>query len=480
MTLSSNAIAWLEARKLDPEIASAYGVESFMNRSGDEHIGFAYILNHDHVNTKRRSLTEKRFWMDEGGTLCLWNANCLNDLGLANTAPLIVTEGEADALVAIQCGFPNTVSIPNGAPAADAGEADKRYDWLAIHAEGLKAQREIILATDNDGPGHRLRRDLEMRLGRERCRWLRYPKGTKDLNDLLCSYGQDAVVTAITTAPWAKVDGLYQLDELPPEPEHDIMATGMPGMDRLWKIRVGEITVVSGPPNVGKTEWICNLACSMAAKHQMRVVLGSFEDQPRTTLVPRLAKWRMNQDEFFGMAPSRPEADQWIQDRFLFVVPDHTGDEQADIFWLIERLKVAVIRHEARLVIVDPWNEIEHDKPDFMPMTDYIGQALRSLKQFARNHDCHLVIVAHPSKGVIHKIDKNEPMSAYDIADSAHWVNKPDAILILHRDPETNITTVFARKIRFQPQIGRPGAAHMRLNSELGRFEAAPAPDELD
>jgi twinkle protein len=43
--------------------------------------------------------------------------------------------------------------------------------------------REIILATDGDGPGVNLMNDLAIRLGKARCKFVRYPKETKDFNE---------------------------------------------------------------------------------------------------------------------------------------------------------------------------------------------------------------------------------------------------------------------------------------------------------
>ncbi len=477
MPLTTNAMAWLEARNLDPEIATRYGVESYTTRSG-EAIGFSYMLAGEHVNTKFRALGAKEFWMAPEGMLCLWNAPTLEDHTLRRSTPLIVTEGEIDALTAIQCGFPHVVSVPNGAPASDGGEAGKRYAWLDIHGR-LMDHREIILAVDGDDAGARLRRDLEIRFGRSRCRWVQYPEGCKDLNDALQAHGADEVVRLLTTAPWCKIDGLYRLEDLPPEPDHEVMRTGMPQLDPHYKIRVGELTVISGIPNSGKTEWACALACSMAMKHGLRVAIGSFEDHARSSLVPRLTRWHRGVNATLGTLGDRHAAERWVGERFAFIVPDPDSEEPSDIRWLIERCKAAVIRHEARLVVVDPWNEIEHDKPDGMPLTEYIGHALRALKRFARNYDVHLIVVAHPSKAVAQKARDGQGMTAYDIADSAHWVNKPDAIIIIERDGDSSLTAVRVKKIRFQRDIGRPGTVHMAFNSELGRFEAAAAPEEI-
>ena len=71
------------------------------------------------------------------------------------------------------------------------------------------------------------------------------------------------------------------------------------------------------------------------------------------------------------------------QQNFLFVVPGE--DDDVTLEWLVERLSSAVVRHGVKLLIIDPWNEIEHDRPPHLTSTEYTGLALRALKRFARS-----------------------------------------------------------------------------------------------
>ena len=72
----------------------------------------------------------------------------------------------------------------------------------------------------------------------------------------------------------------------------------------------------------------------------------------------------------------------------------------------------------SKLLIIDPWNEIEHDRPPHLTSTEYTGLALRALKRFARKHQIHLIVVAHPK--MLRRDQQGEyPFpSLYDIADS--------------------------------------------------------------
>ena len=66
--------------------------------------------------------TAKTFWIEpKGAALCLWNEDCLRE---PSDAPLIITEGEFDALSFLAAGATHVVSVPNGATLDKAGEGD--------------------------------------------------------------------------------------------------------------------------------------------------------------------------------------------------------------------------------------------------------------------------------------------------------------------------------------------------------------------
>ena len=66
----------------------------------------------------------KTFWIEpKGAALCLWNEDCLSE---PSEAPLIITEGELDALSFLASGATHVVSVPNGAALEKPGEGDDR------------------------------------------------------------------------------------------------------------------------------------------------------------------------------------------------------------------------------------------------------------------------------------------------------------------------------------------------------------------
>ena len=143
---------WLTARALDPQLAEKFGVKT-VDREGGKWLAVPYFDGDDLINHKYRLTSRKDHRMDTGAPLALWNANVLRDPKVRNgQAPVLITEGEWDALAAIQVGFQFTVSVPNGAPSSETSDLDtaKRYEWIDRHAEDLSQVKEFILATDDD------------------------------------------------------------------------------------------------------------------------------------------------------------------------------------------------------------------------------------------------------------------------------------------------------------------------------------------
>ena len=467
--LTDRHVKILEDRGLDAELLERFGIAS-ASRRGSEWIAIPVHEADGLVNTVYRTIAgDKQFSQETGGKQIFWNSDCISDQTLSGQ-PLIVTEGVFDALSAIQAGFVRAVSVPNGAPANEAGNNESdRYRYLDLAPKGLHECREIILAVDSDGPGVNLLNDLALRLGRARCKWVRYPKGCKDLNDALRLFGPRGVVETINRAQWMEVDGLYRMSELPPLPPAMPHISGFPGLDEHYRLRLGDLAVITGVPSHGKTTVANDIACRMVSRHKWRVAFASFEQIPQRDHRRWLRTWwnaKLEKDQDFR---ELSEADDWIDKNFMFVVPSENDDPTLD--WVIERFETAVIRHGVRLCLIDPWNELEHDRAPDMSLTEYVGQALRRLKRIARKLQIHLIVVAHPMK--LRRGDNGKyPMpSLYDVSDSAHFYNRCDVGIVVYRDGDISIVRV--AKSRYHDEIGKPGDIQVNYIPERSTFELA-------
>jgi len=472
--LTDPAIAFIEARGLSVELATRLGITSSVGSDGGSVLVFPFTVGGDVVNHKYRKLPKAGFYQDEGGQKTFWNFNAILDPTLASE-PVIITEGEFDAMAALQCGYLRTVSVPDGAPAQEIGaEESRKYGYLEHARSALKDCREIIICSDGDGPGQNLLNDLAIRLGKPRCKWVKYPKGCKDLNDVLLRYGERGVHETIRRAQWFRVDGVYRMSELPPYPDRQQYLTGFEWLNDHYRIRMGDFCVVTGRPGDGKSTWVNDLLCRTVDKHGWVVAVASFEQHPQADHRRALREWYCRCP--LSIAPDFmvEEADKWIDEHFVFIVPD--DDDLANLAWTLDKCAAAVIRHGVRIVVIDPWNELDHDRPHDMSLTEYTGKAIKEFKRLARSLDVHVIVVAHPTK-----LQANEKPGLYSISDSAHWANKPDIGIVLWKpSPESERAELRVVKSRYHDQIGRPGTVWMRYERGNRRFLESPPPEDTN
>ena len=451
MTIHPRHKEWLEARGIQSDFAEAYGLSTTQDSDGNW-LCLPYRLDGALVNRKYRLTSDKRHRMDKGGRLCLWNAEVLQQ-AVDGGQRVVITEGEFDALVAIQCGFETTVSVPNGAPSEQVDDPvnSNRYRFMFEHKDVLERVGEFILATDGDAPGNRLAHDLAAILGPERCRFVTYPEGCKDLNDTLKAHGLRGVTLVLDGAKPFPIQGLYNMSEFPEAPEVQGMETGIEPLKGKMQIVLGTLTVFTGYANMGKSTVINTMVASCVARG-VTVCIASFETAPKPILRDGIAKALIGcPSHQFMSHPQRQQAYDSIETHVKVISNALDEEVEFDIDSYLDTVRACVLQYGAKVIILDPWNELEHKRKNDETMTEYVGRAIRKVKSFARRFNVSFWIVAHPTKpqkGV------NTMPSLYDVSDSANWSNKADYGLVYHRKDKTlNAGELAVVKVR----MGLPG-----------------------
>lgn len=500
--LSPAAERWFESRGISVETVvrtgiytARRGLDGAMVRSdrGDV-VVYPFIEGNKAVNEKFRG-AGKKFWQREGGRKTFWNSSVMDDVALERgDYPLIITEGENDALAAIECGFPHTVSVPDGAPPArdshgnllpavpdsadDVDPAhDEKYRYVTNNWDRLAKIKSFVIATDGDEPGQRLAAELVRRLGRVRCKFVTYPVG-KDLNDVLMQSGRDAVRQVIEAARPYPVKGLFRLSEFPDIEEPIVYSTGWRRLDLpvmspvtgALMVYPGAFMVVTGVPGSGKSTWTIQLVTHLARIHRWPVAIASFEMPTVPYVRDMIRAHYLGAPKQAWSYQDKQAADAWIEDNFVFIDQDPRNDtEDADINWIVDRASDAVIRHGIKVLLLDPWNEIEHKRASGESETDYTGRAIRALKRFARSYDVLVIVVAHPVKMINMKGETERP-SLYHISGSANWANKADIGVVVDRpDAFSPVTILDIKKVRFRA-AGQRGEITMSYDRDMNGY----------
>lgn len=460
MSLSQRHIELLENRGINPEIAERLGWHS--SSDNPIYLAIPYFQGGNPVGTKYRTLEgEKRFHQDKGSAQIFYNWDALRD---DSTESLVIVEGEMDCVVALQCGF-LAVSVPNGAPATEVKDGDTKYAYLA----DLPPGREVILAVDGDGPGANLLHDLSIRIGQHRCKWVKYPEGCKDLNDVFMAQGSAGVVECLQKAKWTRIDGIYRMSELPEQPEMEAHPCPVEGLGKLYSLRQGDLTVFTGIPGHGKTTLLNHIVGSMVMRYRWDVAVASFEQNTKNDHRRALRSFYHSKMVMHMSEEEKDQADGWVEKYFTFIKP--SLDDEANLKWVLDKVEAAILRHGCKLVVIDPWNEMDHDRPPGMSMTEYSGFAIKQFKRLAQKYLVHIIVVAHPAKMQRLK-DGTYPMpSLYDISDSAHWYNKPDLGIVIHRQ-EDGCMLFNVQKCRYIGTIGTIGEVKLRYDRDKNQLRS--------
>lgn len=438
-------------------------------------VQFPYVRRGEVVNIKSRAIEAKEFRQVGGAEKVLYG---LDDI---DTESVVIVEGEFDKLALAMAGFWSCVSVPDGAPAKNARATDKKFEYLANCEAELSQVKQFILATDADEPGQQLAEELARRLGTERCARVKWPIGVKDANDFLMQDGPDAL------GLWMKqhmelwpIEEVKTTSEMADEVleyyrngEHRGLDTGWNGLDELYTIGTGQLTIVTGVPSHGKSEFIDALMVNLAEQHGWMMAVCSPENLPVSRHVAKLAEKHVRKPFFPGtrerMSPFEcAQALQWIHDHFLWIVPD----EAMSIDALLTKTKALIFRHGVRGLVIDPWNEFEHRRQSGETETEYISRVLGQLTRFARRTGIHIWLVAHPSK-LYRKEDGTYPVpTPYDISGSAHWRNKATNCLCVWRDDssvESTRVEIHVQKVRFK-SFGRQGMMSLEWDRATGCY----------
>jgi twinkle protein len=477
LPIRQNIIDWFKKRGITPDTLQYFKVSEssdWMPAKGDtpagvrKTINFNYYRGDQKINVKYRDHL-KTFRLVKDAELILYNLNALND-----RTDMLICEGEIDCMSFYQSGHYGAVSVPNGASKGSA-----KLEYLDQCADVLQRMVKVIIATDDDTAGHFLRDELARRIGREKCWFVNYPAGCKDANEVQLKYGLEAVRALWTQAIPPPLEHILTADDMAgdldqiyrdgwPEP----MKAGYSEFDRLIGFLPGQLTTVTGSPGHGKGEFLEQLMIRLATRCGWKIGYFSYEEPPLIKTVrlcqkyvglPFVAKPGY-QTERMNLAQQQT-ARHFVADHFFYI---DTDKADITIDGILAKARELVLRKGINVFIIDPYTCIESRRPHTQSETEYIGEVMQKLTQFAKLNNVHVFLVAHPTKMKKEKGKYLVP-TLYDIAGSANFYNKTHNGLCVYRDFSTNLVIVYVQKIKFD-FCGRLGSQAFTFDVLTGRY----------
>ena len=268
----------------------------------------------------------------------------------------------------------------------------------------------------------------------------------------------------------AQVKALYEAGGLPPG-----QSTGWPSVDQLYTVGMNQWTLVTGTPNSGKSEWLDALMVNLAKTGQWRFVIFSPENFPIPSHHSKILEKYLGKP--FGPGPTPriepdelEEGEDWMDGKFVFLEPKHN-----DVLSILDEATMLVSVAQPPQwklgVVLDPWNYLEHYRPQFMSETEYVSDTLSKVIKFTRENYMHLWLVAHPAKQTPRKDGTYAVPTPRDVSGSAHFWNKADNCVTIWRDQveRKQEVEVHVQKIRWKHN-GRIGIAKLDYDIVTGRY----------
>lgn len=164
--------------------------------------------------------------------------------------------------------------------------------------------------------------------------------------------------------------------------------------------------------------WNTNLIVNMAQSHHWKFAVFSPENNPMQRYCAHMAQIYTGKP--FGRGNNERITKEeleptkfWIDEHFVFIVP---RSDEMRIDNLIQKATICVLKHGVKGIVLDPWNEIDHTRPQGLSETEYISKCLSKLRYFARTYQVHVWLIAHPTK-LLKRQDGTYPIpTPYDIS----------------------------------------------------------------
>lgn len=422
---------------------------------------FPFYVDSKLINVKYRD-GAKNFKLVKDAELAFYNINSLK-----GAKEIIITEGEIDCLSFIESGLSNCISVPNGA-------SGRNLEYLDNSIELFNTVEKIYLATDNDIKGIELRNELIRRFGSEKCAIVLF-NDTKDANEYLVKYGRNELAGTIKKAIDIPVEGIVNLNNY----YDDIYSMFVNGLEKGKEIgftdfdkavtwETSRLAVVTGIPGHGKSEFVDFIVMKLNVLHNWKAAYFSPENYPVKYHYAKLAskltgktfqQGRMNQQEY-------EDSFNYIDDNFFFIYPE----DDMSLDNILEKAKYLVRKQGIKILVIDPYNKIEHMRDRSDSETEYISKLLDKMTAFAKKYDVLIMLIAHPRK-----MDKlvsglYSMPTLYDISGSSNFFNKADYGLIVYRDFANKVVQVNVSKVKFK-HLGDGGTVVMTYNYTNGRYE---------
>ncbi len=394
----------------------------------------------------------KAFSSPTGWPVPLYNGAVLNDPALKD---VILVEGEPDAIAALDHGVENICGVP--------GANIKKAEWI----DQLDKLERIYICYDNDNVGHRAAQELANRIGIEKCWKLSLPefevttdtgetrKG-KDLNEWFMLGGgtaerfeqlkQEADLFDVAGVASSK-DALQEfLDELNGkdglEPRYK---TAWRTQNALVGFDPGDVIDVLAPEKVGKTTYVLNILEHMVNTYGEDGLFICLE----MTRARMARKWIAHKAQIEDNIPKDATEAMALKaefERAIPIVQQQIANRDGDLYFCYPKYKTVddiynlmrdcIRRYGVKWIAIDNIQRLCDTTLGSKQRTQHLSEISKVISQIAKDFNVQIIRILQP-----HRLQEGRIATSNNV-DGASQIGKDcDAMLILHREPMSTIST---------------------------------------
>lgn len=437
--------SWFSKRGISQEAVDACHVVTH-KENGKTSIAFKHMRDGQHVHTAFRSARDKSFWQSSGTERIFYG---LDDIS-ADTTALIICEGHCDKLAWWDAGYPNTLSVSDG-----AGTGEGKMHCLSSAHKLMERMDTVYLAFDADDVGQTTMHEYARRIGVEKCRIVRYPDGCKDANDVLRDHGSERLADCILLSEPHPIVGIYnasddavfdRMTEYVAFGGDDGFVSGFENLDRLYTPPPGTVTIWTGISGHGKSTILNHYLIAVAKRQTCPFALFTPENMPEHKFLVKLSEILLHKRKSaFALS------DLDLVRPFLAQNVDVIYPEEMTIDSILSLMRASILQRGTRMCVIDPWNMIESSRPKDISETEYVSEVMSKLSTFSKRSNVAVHLVAHPTKYKNYSGGDEEPKPHLnDIATSGNFRNKCDFGISVWRNikDDTVPTEVTVEKVR--------------------------------
>lgn len=251
----------------------------------------------------------------------------------------------------------------------------------------------------------------------------------------------------------------------------------VPELDERFKPKRGEITLLTGIGNYGKSSFKKWYQAMRILMYGEKFASFAPEDNPPEEYYHDFVEIILGCD----CSPNNPyrpsrQVYEYVYDlvcqHVFYVYPKDVAPTPDYVMQVFLEL---IIKEKVDGVDIDPFNQLTNTYDKFQRSDKYLEWVLSQFARFAQINNVYFWIVAHPVK-MVKAGNGNYPCpDVFDVTDGAMWNNKMDNILVYHRpfaqtDPQNPMCEFHSKKIRRQKVVGKKGFVIFEMVFKTRRF----------